>query len=280
MAFPSDNPDERCFRCGYSLAGLHSDAICPECGFAVARSRSPVGRVRSVIPDIARARLRLLGMLVCDWCSFFTMMLGFAASVSQSRGPIEPLFFIAAYLICNLLCALTSLHFAASIRALGLADPSLGRARTVFAWVCFSRALIILVAGAIWIAAENERFRPVVAVVFFTGPVEWAARVWMLRSIRGLDSVQGWAGSREGFEAFFLFGLIWVLLGGLLLFSPMLNSAGGFVSVIWAVSGLVMAVLVLNLTIRTRQFLGRVSDAVGPEEPSGGDRGPHVDPTV
>jgi hypothetical protein len=253
------NADLHCFRCGYSLGGLNGDALCPECGFAVALSHSPAGRVRSVVPDIATARLRLLGMLACDWSSFLTMMLGLAASIFQIRGPIEPLFFIVAYLVCNLLCALVSLHFAASIRALGVADPSLGRARAVFALVCCLRLLIILVAGAIWMAAENERFRPVVAVVLFTGPVEWTARIWMLRSIRRLDSVDGWAESREGFEAFFLFGFIWCALSGVLLFTPMLNSSGGFVALIWAMCLLVMAVLVLNLTIRTRQFLGRLS---------------------
>lgn len=261
MDIATSNLDLRCFRCGYSLAGLNDNTLCPECGFALALSQSPAGRVRSVVPSISTARLRLLGMLMLDWCSFLTMMLGIAASALWPHSSSGPSVVIAAYLLCNLLCALVSLHFAASIRALGLADPSLARARAVLAWVCSARILGILTTGTMWISAGYERPWRAVAIVVLTVPLEWMVRVWMLRAIRKLDAEREWQEARQGFEAFFLFGIIWCVLSGVLLFGPITNVSGGFVMLFWVVCGFTMTVLALHLTSQTRRFLGRVSAA-------------------
>lgn len=255
-------PDLRCFRCDYSLAGIQADAACPECGFSVALSTSPAGRVCCVVPLISKARNQLLWMFLLDCGAFISLAGSVAALAAEARSRVEPAIPFGSYLFCNLFCAMVSLRFAASVRHDRVARRTVKLGRLALALTCCFRILAIVTVGLLWLYGEPRSVPLAGVVVVLSGPFEWMARVSMLRAVRRLDSEAGWGDSKEGFEAFLVLSIAWAVLGSTLFLSWFARfEPAGFVGFMWALCGLGMAVLVLNLTVRTRQFLRKMGVA-------------------
>lgn len=255
-------PDLRCFRCGYSLAGIHADSVCPECGFSVTLSTSPAGRVCSVVPVIATARNQLLWMFLLDCGAFISLAGTVAAFAAEARSPAPPTIPFGAYLFCNLLCAMVSLRFAASLRSDRVVRRSFKLGRIALALTCWFRVLAIVSVALLWFNGQTGSFPIFGVLIVLSGPFEWMTRVGMLRAIRRLDSEAGWGGSKEGFEAFLVLSIAWTVLGGTWLLSWFVRfESPGIFGALWMLCGLVMAILALNLTVRTRQFLRKMGAA-------------------
>ena len=254
-------PEIACFRCGYSLAGLSDDIVCPECEFPVGLSRSPSGRVRAVLPSISAAAKRLLWMVLLDIGAIGSMLYCLAVFLPTLEPRPQVMAAFGGYVACNVLGGLISMRFASSVRAISLVSASLKRARIALALMCWIRALLMFIAALSWIAGVQYLLPIGIAAIVFSGMFEWMARVALLRAIRRLDTDAGWAQSKEGFEAFLVLSVVWVVMDGILATSMFVRTeAAWFVSVLWAMSGVAMIVLAINLTVRTRQFLLRMSN--------------------
>lgn len=257
----SAGPELGCFRCGYSLAGLGDDTVCPECEFPVGLSRSPSGRVRAVLPSISAARNRLLWMVLLDIGAIGALLYCLAVFLPTLEPRPQVMAAFGGYVACNVLGGLIAMRFASSVRAFSLVSASLKRARIALALMCWIRALLMFIAALSWIAGVQYLPPIGIAAIVFSGMFEWMARVALLRAIRRLDTDAGWEQSKEGFEAFLVLSVVWVVMGGILATATFVRiEAAGFVSVLWAMSGVAMIVLAINLTVRTRQFLQRMSN--------------------
>lgn len=99
--------DLRCFRCGYSLAGIHANAVCPECATPVAASRDVD---RAVLGLASSYRVVAAGWWGLGLSNLLEPMLATAALVFywQSRGvggPVVLSIALIAVLLCRLIAA-------------------------------------------------------------------------------------------------------------------------------------------------------------------------------
>lgn len=94
---PPESPEPRCISCGYSLAGLPRESLCPECAFPVARSLDATPLLRTAEPCWLRGvwlGFRLLRLAMMSWLIALLAMLPalciMLLAMSFNIGPSDP----------------------------------------------------------------------------------------------------------------------------------------------------------------------------------------------
>lgn len=174
------NSDLHCFRCGYSLAGIQSDTVCPECGLAIARS------IEAAHPMAPRRIVRTLRTIAALDVAVFVLPIAIAFFVYSGfggapRGPGVGLTVLALSPIVRSAMLLYLLW----ITARSWANRG-DRAKLVAVSVVCGR-----IATTVWLIAAElfQQFSisspsALIACVFFAACEAMTRRVWLRRVSR------------------------------------------------------------------------------------------------
>ena len=275
MAFPSDNPDVRCFRCGYSLAGLRDDAVCPECALPIAVFCEPRAlrswtrqRVRFV-----RARLRDLMMidagLIAAVLAFLLALFDYL--VTLRIGP-DGLFFVLAvvvfYATVNVATGVEATVLTLRATIVGAEAVSLRRAATAWRLIAGVR-VVLLIALALSLKSGPE-WVSVPSLGLFLGLAcpEWLARTFWLRALQRLAAIDPHAKERKtSIKVASLIGLAWCVPVLTTIITPFIGNYEAVVffvgsGVLLLLCSMVFAIVSMVTTERMRVRLQWLCDRV------------------
>ncbi|HEX8877295.1 MAG TPA: hypothetical protein VF777_11130 [Phycisphaerales bacterium] len=264
MAFPSDNPDVRCFRCGYSLAGLNGDALCPECAFSVAASRDPIGMLQRTLRSVGLKRARLRNVLYVD---IPVLVCAGAVLLSVLAGPSLVLAVLSGsvFLLASFVSSIAAVLLASDTGSGSLRPVRIERAATTLQAVAALRLVLLgvavvssyllvgkvgVAAGVLWLALAT---------------VELVLRVWWISAVVDHDTVANQQRSAGLFSVAWVFGgvsctiaIVWMTIALL----GVGRSLGDLLALGWLLSYAALLMITMELTDVGRTFLAGVPEGV------------------
>ncbi len=275
MSATTDNLDVRCFRCGYSLAGLRDDAVCPECALPIAiccEPRALRGWTRQRVRFV-RARLRDLMMidvgLIAAVLAFLLSLFDYL--VTLRIGP-DGLYFVLAvvvfYATVNVAAGVEATVLTLRATIAGAEAASLRRAAT--AWRLIAGVRVVLLIALVLSLKSGPEWISVPSLALFLGLAcpEWVARTFWLRALQGLAAIDPHA--REwttSIKVASLIGLAWCVPVLTMIITPFIGNYEAVVffagsGVLFLLCSMVIALVSMVTTERMRVRLQCLCDRV------------------
>lgn len=186
MDIATPNPDLRCFRCGYSLAGLGDDRLCPECSLPITRSIDAARfRFRPIAPERIVRVLRTIAALDVV---VFVLPIALAFSVYSAIGgpPTSPGVFLTALTFSPIVRSVTLLYLWRITSSCWYDHHERPKALAVFV-VCGRIATTAwLIAGELFQQVSMESPIPLVVCIVFAACEAMTRRTWLRRVSRAL----------------------------------------------------------------------------------------------